>query len=802
MQPVHVRVAAPSSTRVRLIAWLIVATAALGAGRASAQGFLVPPTDQPSTTFSLETQRVLIAVDEGVASFQVDQEFRNNTDRQLEATFYFPLPEDASLSEFSMWINGKKTKGELLERDKAVAVYEEIVRRMVDPGVLEYVGKDLIKARIFPIPPRGTQKVQVCFEALVNVDGQLAEVRYPLKAPSALAGTRSDLTVKAEIHSSIPVRTVYSPTHAVDVTAQDGAMLAGFEETGARFDRDFRLYYTLSEEPVGVSLLTYRVAGEDGYFLMMASPGEERDAAPVEKDITFVFDTSGSMAGDKIQGARDALRFCLQSLSAGDRFNVVRFSTGVEPFAGQLLPATPDNVGRALTFADRLEALGGTNISEALDVALQHDPSPDRPYYVVFLTDGLPTVGVTSADAIMDQVTRRTDAAGGKIRFFTFGVGYDVNTELLDTLAGDNRGMAEYLAPGEDLEVKISAFYRKVSRPVLADVALDLGGARAFDVYPQQLPDLFSGSQLIVMGRYKGTGSQTVALSGRSGGDERSFSTRVPFEAARADRAFIPRMWASRKVGFLLDEIRRNGEQQELVDEVIGLSKRFGIMTPYTSFLVVEDTPVATRERNLDGPMVTVPMGSTGAPSAGSWAPRTEIDFDGSADMITPDMVEMMLETEESAPSADMAFGSGGGGGYHGSRGSGRVARKAATESLQMQGFGADSGEAAVRTSQAIGGLKGTEKADTDTLSRVIRDKVFHYRGGAWIDEAYEASMRTLSVRYLSDAYFGLLRIQPELARYVSLGETVTIVVGDGRAVVITADGGEPSESEMRGFLR
>ncbi len=801
MHPVRIHAVAPSFPRFRLLAGLLLAVVALGAGRASAQGFLVPPTDQPSTTFTLESQRVLIAVDEGVASFQVDQEFRNNTDRQLEATFYFPLPEDASLSEFSMWINGKKTKGELLERQQAVQVYEEIVRRMVDPGILEYVGKDLIKARIFPIPPRGTQKVQVCFEALVNVDGQLAEVRYPLKAPRALAGTTSDLTVKAEIHSSIPVRTVYSPTHAVDVTAQEGAMLAGFEETAARFDRDFRLYYTLSEQPVGVSLLTYRVAGEDGYFLLMASPGEEKDAAPLPKDITFVFDTSGSMAGEKIQGARDALRFCLQSLSEGDRFNVVRFSTGVEPFAEQLIPATSDNVGRALTFADRLEALGGTNISEALQVALEHEPSPDRPYYVVFMTDGLPTVGVTSADAILNQVTQRTDAIGGKTRFFTFGVGYDVNTELLDTLAGDNRGMAEYLAPGEDLEVKISAFYRKVSRPMLADVDLDLGGARAYDVYPRQLPDLFSGSQLIVMGRYKGTGSQSVTLAGRSGGDQRSFATRVPFEAARADRAFIPRMWASRKVGFLLEEIRRNGEQQELVDEVIGLSKRFGIMTPYTSFLVVEDTPVAERERAADGPMIALPTG-TSAGTTGAFRPRTEVDFDGSADMISPDVVEMLLEASEEEPADGGGGYFGGSLGSTGSRGSGRVARKAASESVQMQGFGADSGEAAVRTSQAIGGLKATEKADADTVSRVIRDKVFHFRAGVWVDESFESDMRTLSVRYLSNAYFALLRVDPELAQFVSLGEAVTIVVGSGRAVVITADGGEPSESEIRSFLR
>jgi len=757
---------------------------------ASAQGFLVPPPDMSNGTFTLETQRVLISVDEGVASFQVEQVFRNNTDRQLEATFYFPLPEEASLSEFAMWINGKKTKGEILERNQAVAIYEEIVRRMIDPGVLEYVGRDLIRARIFPIPPNGTQKVQVCFESLVEIEGQLAQVRYPLRAPAGLSGTSSDLTVRAEIGSSIPIRSVYSPTHAIDVTSEGSVSLAGFEEIGARFDRDFELYYTLSQEPVGVSVLTYRVPGEDGYFMLMAAPGEDREAAPIPKDITFVLDTSGSMAGEKIQGARDALRFCLQSLEPADRFNVVRFSTGVEPLSQQLLPASPDNVGRALTFVDRFEALGGTNISDALDTALDHTPSADRPYYIVFLTDGLPTVGITNADSILSRVEGRVGDAG-KVRFFTFGVGFDVNTDLLDTLAAENRGTAEYLGPGEDIEVKVSTFYRKVSRPVLADVRLDLGGGSAYDVYPRQLPDLFSGTQLIVMGRYKGRGQQTVSLAGSAGGKSQTYAASVEFDAERTDREYIPRMWANRKVGFLLDEIRRNGEQQELVDEVIRLSKRFGIMTPYTSFLVVDDSAVAAAPP-MDAPAITIPRAATGGT-------RTSMDFEdsvaGAGDdrdgdvgrwfAPEPEEAESMRELAPASPSA----------------GRGRPARKAAEEYSRYDGFADSSGEAAVHTSEAIDELKQSVTVESDALSRIVRDKLFHYRGGAWVDENYTSGMQTLSIRYLSESYFALLRLRPELRSYASLGDTVTIVVGGNKAVVITPTGAEPSESEIRSFL-
>ena len=793
----------------RIIVTVALLCLALPAFSARAQGFLMPTPDMPRETFTLENQRVLIAIEDGVASYQVDQVFRNNTPNQLEATFYFPLPEGAALSEFAMWINGKKTKGEILERQQAVQVYEEIVRRMIDPGILEYVGRDLIKARIFPIPANGTQKIQVSFESLVPITGQLAEVIYPLRAPEALSGTRSDLTVMVELHSAIPVKSVYSPTHPVDVTRDGDVTLAGFEQGGARFDQDFKLYYTLSREPVGVSVVTYRVPGEDGYFLLMAAPGEETSTEPMPKDITFVVDTSGSMAGDKIRGAREALRFCLQSLSPKDRFNVVRFSTGVEPFSSQLVNADQANVGRALSFVERFEALGGTNISEALDTALSHQVDGNRPYYIVFLTDGLPTVGITNADSILQQTRSRLAAMDGQVRCFTFGVGYDVNTDLLDTLAAENRGTSEYLEPGEDLEVKVSTFYRKVSRPVLADVGLDLAGADAYDIYPRETPDLFSGTQMIVMGRYKGKADQKVTLAGVAGGKKKEYTTTVHFDASRADHEFIPRMWAKRKVGYLLDEIRRNGEQQELVDEVITLSKRFGIMTPYTSFLVVDDVALANNQP-VSGPAITMPStglrggedrgrgwGGTGA--AGG-ATRTD-SFSRDTDGASFDMAEEREFDEDdmsgwfdASPADEPAAAA--------PRASRSVAKKAARESSKMGGFGSSTGQAAVETSETLSEMKDAEKQEEYALSRVVRSKLFHFRDGSWIDETFQPSMQTLSVKYLSDAYFALLRINPDLRSYASLGNSVTIVVGNNKAVVITPGGDEPSDAEINKFLR
>ncbi len=792
---------------------------------ALAQGFLVPATAHTGGTFTLENQRVSVVIDGGVAAFHVDQQFRNNTGSQLEATFYFPLPEGASLNEFSMWINGTKTKGEVLERDQAVAVYEEIVRSMKDPGVLEYAGRDLIKARIFPIPPHGVQQVEVRFESLVEVEGQLAELRYPLAAPMAMRGTAGDLTVAVEVNSPIPVQTVYSPTHSVDVNHQGGVVLAGFEELGARFDRDFLLYYTLSREPVGVSLMTYRTAGEDGYFMLMAAPGEQRDTPPMPKDIAFVIDTSGSMAGSKITGAKGALEFCLRSLEPADRFNVVRFSTGVEPMSGSPIAANKDNVSMAMNFIDGFEALGGTNIAGALDTALSHQPEPGRPYYIVFLTDGLPTVGLTDVDRLRKQTETHIETVEGAVRFFTFGVGKDVNTRLLDSLAADNRGTAEYLRDDEDLELRISAFYRKVAHPVLADLDLSLGGAGAYDIYPQQLPDLFSGSQLTVMGRYKGKANHRVALTGVSGGEARTFSTTVSFDAKRDDREFIPRMWANRKVGFLLDEIRRNGEQPELVDEVVRLSKRFGIMTPYTSFLVVEDTRVADRtvqeeERRREAELRSqAEWRSVGSDESGRrivYKPKTEIDFDKmsldgelsrpqsnfiiSPDSTSPSPDDDALTSRYSEDDEDdMDSDRYSSGGFDADLDRRSRSRK---RDSAMHGFSKDSGADAVTTSKAIGALKGSDRDEGDGLSRVVRDKVFLYSGGAWVDEEYSPGMKVLSIRYLSDAYFTLMRMRPKYRAYASLGESVTFVVGDDRVIVITPIGGDPDKVQISAFIR
>jgi Ca-activated chloride channel family protein len=396
-----------------------------------------------------------------------------------------------------------------------------------------------------------------------------------------------------EIRAREPVRAVYSPTHTVDVRRSEGDRRArvSFESGRSAEPRDFQLFYTPSPSEVGASLFTYREPGKDGYFLLLLSPPttvEEREYAA--KDVAFVLDISGSMSEQgKIDKARRALEYGIRGLHAGDRFNVVAFSGDTRLMESGLVPASEAGRRRGMDFVEHLSPGGGTNINDALLEALRELPrDPARPRMVVFLTDGLPTVGETNVDNILRNV-RAARREG--VRLFAFGVGYDVNTRLLDRVAAENGGTADYVDPSEDLEVKVSAFFDKVNHPVLSDLRLDLGAVESDRVYPRDLPDLFRGTQLALVGRYRNDADLrgvTLRLTG-SGPVRRVFAypgQRFPLRAE--DNDWLPRLWATRRVGWLMEQVRGNGEQKELVDEIVDLGTRYGIVTPYTSYLAVE----------------------------------------------------------------------------------------------------------------------------------------------------------------------------------------------------------------------
>jgi Ca-activated chloride channel family protein len=552
------------------------------------------PAPPPYIFAPLEVNFVKVStrIKDQVAVTAIEQEFYNQDAVRLEGTFIFPVPKGAHLDKFAMEIDGKLVEAELVPAERARGIYEDIVRKLKDPALLEYAGRDIFKVRIFPIEPHSKKRITLSYTELLKSDAGLVSYVLPLSAEKYSAKPIKTVSVKVELDTRRPLKSIYSPSHAVEVK-RDGAnrATAGYEASDIQPDTDFALYFAPEKDEIGINLLAHKRPGEDGYFLLLASPGMDvKQQHVIPKDVAFVLDTSGSMAGKKLEQAKKALLFCVANLNDGDHFEVIRFSTEVEPLFEKLVEANKQNRARAEDFVKNLKAIGGTAIDDALKKALALRPGKEggsRLFMVIFLTDGRPTIGTTDLDHIVTNVKREND---GRTRIFCFGIGTDVNTHLLDRITEETRASSQYVLPDEDLEVKLSSFYSKIKEPVLANPKLKFTGEiRATRLYPSPLPDLFNGEQLVLVGRYTGQGDTAVIIEGDIDGaaKKHTYEVKLPDETAGND--FLPRLWATRRVGFLLDEIRLRGENPELRDEATELARKYGIVTPYTAYLIVED---------------------------------------------------------------------------------------------------------------------------------------------------------------------------------------------------------------------
>jgi Ca-activated chloride channel family protein len=570
---------------VSICVWLLVA-----APPAHANGILVTRTgrgrpDEPSHPVTLERHSVKAKITDQVAQVQVEQVFHSRATVQLEGTYVFPLPQGAVVSDFAMSMGGRMVKGEVVEARKARAIYEGIVRRRRDPGLLEYVGQGLYRARVFPIEPGKDLTIRLSFQQVLRDDAGTLEFRYPLATDRLNGAPVASASVSVDVESSVDLKAIYSPTHrvAIERTGERRAR-ASFEQRGRRQGRDFLLYVGRSPDAVGFSVLSHGSPAQDGTFMAVIAPQQTvPDAEQAGRDVVFALDTSGSMAGEKIEQARRALAYGVNTLGPKDRFDVLRFSTSTIAFRDHLVAATPDVRKAALAWIGGLQAVGGTDLEGALTTAVRLARG-ERRCSVVFLTDGRPTIGTTDAQQLLDEVRSANRHAA---RIFTFGVGYDLDVSLLDRLAEASRGAHDYVAPKEDIEIVTGRFFRKISHPVLTDVKVDFGPGVS-DVYPRQIGDLFAGAQVVVFGRYRQAGARTITLTGSLDGTSVRHEYPASFRAGEGP-GFLERLWANRKVAYLLDQIRLHGEDKELVDEVVRLATKHGIVTRYTSGLVVED---------------------------------------------------------------------------------------------------------------------------------------------------------------------------------------------------------------------
>jgi len=549
---------------------------------------LVPRTEESAADQPpLETKSLhaTVSIDNQVATTRIEQVFVNHTEFDLEAVYLIPLPEAATVSDFAYWAKGKRIAAEIREKQEARDTYERITGLRRDPALLEKVGRNLFQVRIYPVSPTEPMKVELEYQQVLPYDSGRVSYTYPLTVGGQQERIR-DLTILVKIKDQKPITNVESATHKLSVTQPDPhTASASFEGSRVKPDRDFSLTYTVTSADFGINFLTYRKPDERGYFLLMIAPQEETGEGDiVRKDVVFVFDKSGSMEGEKLDQAKRALRFCVTHLEPNDRFDLVIFSDSLSVFREKLADATSANQQEALRFIEDLEATGGTDLDSALSKALSMMEASDRQRTVILVTDGLPTVGVTDTPTILANLAKANQT---KTRVFTFGVGDDVDDQLLLKIATAHRGAEEHVRNNEKIDAKVSAFLSKVSKPVLVDLKIDFGGARTQEVYPAILPDVFKGSQLIITGRYRGESSDPIVLTGDINGRPKTFSYPGEFVAQTDENPFIARLWAKDRVSYLLDQIQLHGENNELKDEIIRLSKEFRFATPYTSFLAV-----------------------------------------------------------------------------------------------------------------------------------------------------------------------------------------------------------------------
>jgi Ca-activated chloride channel family protein len=567
-----------------------------------ADGFIIiEPGFERVEPFTLEVinHHVYVEITDQKAVTRIDQVFYNPTGSRLEGQYMFPVPKGAVIRNFTMDVNGVMTEAELLYADRAREIYEEIVRNMRDPALMEYVDQDLIKVRIFPIEPRSKKRVTITYHQALEVDNGTVAYRYPLNTEKFSAEPLKEVSVTINVKSTTPITNIFSTSHECESFYKSSRhAVLSWEDSNVKPDTDFLAYYNTDTSDLGLSMLTWRERGDDGYFLMNISPGSRESLSRIEeKDITFVLDTSGSMKGEKLEQAIDALTWCVKNLGDGDRFQVIRFSTQSEPLFDGLVPATKGNVAVALEFIEGFRAIGGTYIEEALTQAMETVSSNGRSHYVMFITDGKPTIGETDEDRLVSLISKRR----GAVRVFTFGIGSDINTHLLDRITEETSGYRTYIGKGERIDNVIEGFYRKIQSPVLTDVDLDFGkGVRAYSLYPDKIGDIFHGSSVQVLGRYGGSGPVTISLQGRVKEKKETFTWKVDFPKVETGDETIAALWAARRIGFLLDQIRLHGEEKELVDEVTELAREHGIITPYTSYLIIEDEIERTERRDLD----------------------------------------------------------------------------------------------------------------------------------------------------------------------------------------------------------
>ena len=614
-----------------------------------ARAWNLTPTGAAHAGLFIEQVFVRVDILERVATTELEVRLVNPGAQPAEGVVLLPVPPGAAVSGFDFEGAATEPTAELLPASDARHTYDDIVRRLKDPALLEFAGYDLLRSSVFPVPAGGTQRLRITYTQICDVDGD--RVDYLLPRSEALSQS-VPWDIQVTLRGRTSVGAIYSPTHALSEPDRPASTVGPtriYVTPEARtVPGPFRLSWIVGsgasgrKEGVQATLFAYPDASVGGgFFLLMAGvPARFADAGEMpRREVTLVIDRSGSMRGGKLDQAKAAALQVIEGLADGERFNLIDYSNQVAMFAAQPVIKDAAQIAAARLYLDSLRPTGGTNIRDALVEALRQKSQPGNLPIVLFLTDGLPTVGTRSELAIGEAVRQ---ANTSNRRIFTFGVGADVNAPLLDRISEDTRGLTTYVDPGQDVELAVDGVFRRLHGPVLSepmlrvvDAAGQLDTRRVRELAPENLPDLYEGGTTVLLGQYRGEAPLDFRLVGDFLGTQREFAFHFELDRATTRNSFVPRLWAARRIAFLAEEIRQagavltaadlagrrdlmaEGRFSELGEEILRLSTTYGVLSEYTSFLALEgsdlgnwDAMVADANRNLNDRAVLVRSGT------------------------------------------------------------------------------------------------------------------------------------------------------------------------------------------------
>ena len=590
------------------------------------RGGMLLPHDETLPPVPLEHTAISVEVAGPLAETVVAQRFRNAHSAPIDALYIFPLPLEAAVSALELHIGTRVIRGEVQARAEAQATYEQAAARGASAALVAQERPNLFSIELANLQPGEVVEARLRFFSQVPFDDgwftlAIPTVVLPRYLPAGAPATPKDGVVPLlpagtaghtlSLQINLNLGQLAEMTCAgldMAIHEERGQTVATLRDPAAVPDRDVVLRYRPAGTGYATAAFAYREAGQPGAALLMLTPRAIPELDEVlPRELLFVFDRSGSMGGESIAQARNALRACLRALNPGDSFNIFPFDNHVERLAATPLAFAQQSVDAADTFIAGIEARGGTEIVSALSAALDQPRDPRRLRVIVFLTDG----AVGNEEAVLQALAGKLNEA----RVFAFGVGSAVNRFLLDRLAAVGRGSAEYIMPGEPIEPAVQRFQRRAALPLVRDLAVAWGGASVTDVLPEPLPDLYAGQPLVLLARYTGSQDQevTVTISGRTARGSFSERLAVTLPVATPDRygvwAALPKLWARTRITMLEDAARfeRGRANTAHNEEAKALALAYGLLSAHTSFVAVEEPLPGAEDRRAKG-RVLVPV--------------------------------------------------------------------------------------------------------------------------------------------------------------------------------------------------